>query len=84
LGPYERCEQADLGRKLLALVDRLPDAQRECVLLWLEGWSGREIGDITNRTHATVRVHLHKAFTSLREHPEVRRLMSDEEIRISK
>jgi RNA polymerase sigma-70 factor (ECF subfamily) len=80
LSPDELCEQADLGRKLLSLVDRLPDSQRECVLLWLEGWTGGEIGDITGRTHGTVRVHLHKAFTSLRQHPDVRRLMSDEEL----
>ncbi len=72
-------ESRELGDLLLALVDKLPHAQRETVLLWLEGYSGAEIADITGRGKSTTRVHLHKALTTLREHPAVRKVESLEE-----
>ena len=59
---------------LLSLVDHLPHAQRESVLLWAEGWTAKEIAEITERAPATVRVHLHKALKALREHAAVRKL----------
>ena len=72
--PARMLEQKELGKMLLALVDLLPPAQRESVLLWADGWTAKEIGGITERAPATVRVHLHKAFAALRDHPKVRRL----------
>ena len=70
--PAQASEQQEMGQLLLGLVEQLPDAQRESVLLWAEGWNSSEIGEITSRTPATVRVHLHKAFKTLRDHPVVK------------
>ena len=78
-GPDFQLEQKELGELLLTLVDSLPHAQRESVLLWAEGYSSKEIADIADRQHSTVRVHLHKAFKSLREHPSVRKLQEPEQ-----
>lgn len=72
-------ESRELGDLLLALVEKLPDAQRETVLLWLEGHSGVEIANITGCEKSTTRVHLHKAFKTLREHPAVRKIEMLEE-----
>ena len=76
--PAEFAAEEELGRIVLDVVDHLPDAQRESVLLWAEGWTSKEIAKITTRAPATVRVHLHKAFKTLREHPTVIRLTHDE------
>lgn len=75
--PSHVLAQRDLGRSLLALVENLPDSQREVLLLWLEGWTGPQIAEITGRGHSTVRVHLHKSLTWLRQHPAVRRLQDE-------
>jgi len=77
--PAGLIEHRELGDLLLALVNKLPDAQREVVLLWLEGYAGPEIARISGREHSTVRVHLHKAFKTLREHPAVRKIENLEE-----
>jgi RNA polymerase sigma-70 factor (ECF subfamily) len=76
--PAEICAARDLGEMLLSLVGTLPEAQRESLLLWLEGWPAVQIAEITGRQPATVRVQLHTALKSLREHPRVRRLLCDE------
>lgn len=73
--PAEICEARELGERLLSLVDTLPEAQRESLLLWLEGWNGPQIAEITGRQPATIRVQLHTALKSLREHPRVRALL---------
>lgn len=73
-GPAYALQQKELGELMLELVDHLPHAQRESVLLWAEGWTAKEIAEITDRAPATVRVHLHKAFSTLRGHAAVRKL----------
>ena len=47
--PADVCVDRDLGETLLTLVETLPDAQRESLLLWLEGWSSPQIAEITGR-----------------------------------
>ena len=76
--PADVCVDRDLGETLLTLVETLPDAQRESLLLWLEGWSSPQIAEITGRQSTTVRVQLHTALKSLRQHPRVRAMLSDE------
>lgn len=76
--PAEICESRELGELLLLLVDTLPEAQRETLLLWLEGWNGPQIAEITGRQASTVRVQLHVALKALREHPRVRAMLADE------
>jgi RNA polymerase sigma-70 factor (ECF subfamily) len=73
--PAELCADHELGQVLLALVEELPDGQRESLLLWLEGWKARQIAEITGRKQTTVRVQLHTALKSLREHPRVQAIV---------
>lgn len=48
-------------------VDRLSPQQRAAVLLQLEGLPTREIAGVLACSEATVRVHLHRALTTLRK-----------------
>jgi RNA polymerase sigma factor (sigma-70 family) len=54
--------------RLWALVDRLSPQQRAAVLLQVhEGLTTGEIAAVLKCSKATVRVHLHRALTSLRK-----------------
>ncbi len=76
--PDKVTEQAELGAKLAAALERLPQVQREIVLLHdLEGWKHREIAERLEIPSGTVRSHLHFARKALRaslhgEGPEAR------------
>jgi len=53
---------------ILALIQRLPDAYRETLVLRLvEGMTGPEIAERTGLTAASVRVNLHRGMKQLRE-----------------
>jgi RNA polymerase sigma-70 factor (ECF subfamily) len=77
--PAEICAARELGERLLTLVETLPEAQRETLLLWLEGWSSPQVAEITGRQPATIRVQLHTALKSLRQHPRVRALLGGQQ-----
>ncbi len=62
----ETKDSCDLLRRIVAT---LPAAQQEVVDLWSEGVGYQEIGRITNRSEGNVRVIVHRAFKTLREHP---------------
>lgn len=54
--------------EILALIQELPEAYRETLVLRLvEGHSGPEIAALTGLTPASVRVNLHRGFKLLRE-----------------
>jgi RNA polymerase sigma-70 factor (ECF subfamily) len=54
--------------EVLALIQELPEAYRETLILRLvEGHSGPEIAALTGRTPASVRVNLHRGFKILRD-----------------
>jgi RNA polymerase sigma-70 factor (ECF subfamily) len=56
------------AREVLSLIQDLPEAYRETLLLRLvEGHSGPEIAALTGLTPASVRVNLHRGFKLLRE-----------------
>lgn len=65
--PARDAEIAELRRRLLDALDRLPAVQREIVLLHdLEGWRHREIGEALDLPEGTVRAHLSYARRELR------------------
>jgi RNA polymerase sigma factor (sigma-70 family) len=75
LDPAAAAEQADLHRLVNRLVDQLPLAQREALLLWSEGFDYRQIAEMTATSEGNVRVIVHRALKRLRQHADVRRLV---------
>ncbi|MHC4404053.1 MAG: RNA polymerase sigma factor [Planctomycetota bacterium] len=75
--PAAIAEERDLVDRLNRLVDDLPPAQREAVLLWSEGFNYREMAHITGCGEGNVRVLVHRALKTLRGHPVVRQLVAD-------
>jgi RNA polymerase sigma-70 factor (ECF subfamily) len=73
--PAMTAERKDLYRQLCQLVAGLPPSQREVVDLWAEGFSYREIAEITDRNEITIRVKIHRALKTLRGHPRVRQML---------
>jgi RNA polymerase sigma factor (sigma-70 family) len=69
--PAAAAEQADLHAHINRMVDALPLAQREAVALWAEGFSYREIAEVTKTAEGNVRVIVHRALKRLREHPSI-------------
>jgi RNA polymerase sigma-70 factor (ECF subfamily) len=65
-------ERHDLYRRLNGLVAELPTNQREAVDLWTEGFTYREIAEITGHGEGNVRVLVHRALKTLRGHPLAR------------
>jgi RNA polymerase sigma-70 factor (ECF subfamily) len=69
--PAETAEAHDLYRKVRQAVAALPAVQREAIDLWSEGFSYREIADITGYEEVSVRVQVHRGLTRLRCHPSL-------------
>ncbi|MFG2057568.1 RNA polymerase sigma factor ShbA [Micromonospora sp. NPDC048930] len=66
-GPEQQAVSTDLARRLSALLDRLPDVQREIILLRVAvGLSADEVGTIVGMTAAAVRMAQSRALTRLR------------------
>lgn len=76
--PAEQFETHDAGDLVRRAIGTLPPRQQEAVTLWSEGFAYREISQITGATENYVRVMVHRAFQSLREHPLLRRLIAEE------
>ena len=74
--PAAVAEHADMSRTLLALVRELPTPQRETLDLWCEGFTSRQIAEITGRTESHVRVLVHRGLATLRSHPLVQSLLA--------
>jgi RNA polymerase sigma-70 factor, ECF subfamily len=65
--PDKVTEQAELSTRLADALDKIPQVQREIVLLHdLEGWKHREIAERLEIPSGTVRSHLHFARKALR------------------
>jgi RNA polymerase sigma factor (sigma-70 family) len=73
--PAAAAEAHDLAARLRLLLKDLPAAQRETIDLWCEGFSYREIAEISGRTEGHVRVLAHRGLAALRSHPLVRDLL---------
>lgn len=66
-GPAAEAEVGALRKQLTAALGRLPELQRQVVLLHdLEGWPHRDIGETLGITEGSSRVYLHKARRALR------------------
>jgi RNA polymerase sigma-70 factor (ECF subfamily) len=78
-GPAKATESRELAACLRELVADLPAAQREAIDLWCEGFAYREIGEITGNKEGHVRVLVHRGLTRVREHPQVRAWLVEDE-----
>lgn len=74
-GPASVAERHDLYLQLNRLVATLPASQREAVDLWAEGFSYREISDITGEGEGKLRVLVHRALKRLRSDPVTQRML---------
>ena len=70
--PARAVEQHDLAARLRELLRELPAPQRESIDLWCEGFTHRQIAEVTGRTEVHVRVLTHRGLSALRGHPLVR------------
>jgi RNA polymerase sigma-70 factor (ECF subfamily) len=77
--PVATAEQAELHALLRVLVECLPASQREAIDLWADGFSYIEISKIIGKQEGHVRVLVHRGLKALREHPQVRGLMAEDE-----
>jgi len=76
--PADWLESQDTGDVLHSAVATLSEKQQDAVNLWAEGFSYREISQITGDREGYVRVLVHRGIIALREHPGLRRLMDEE------
>ncbi|MCX7404392.1 MAG: RNA polymerase sigma factor [Planctomycetia bacterium] len=76
--PAQAIEHRDLADRLRELMQKLPAPQRETIDLWCEGLNYRQIAEIVGREEGHVRVLAHRGFASLRKHPLIRGLLSDD------
>jgi len=74
--PAHVVEHRDLSACLRDLVKELPAPQREAIDLWCEGFTHRQIAEITGRTEGHIRVLVHRGLSALRSHPLVRPLLA--------
>lgn len=75
VGPANAAERRDLYHQLNRLVTTLPAGQREAVDLWAEGFSYREIANITGEGEGKLRVLVHRAIKRLRNDPVTQRML---------
>ncbi len=76
--PADLAAEAELHALLRMLVAALPSSQREAIDLWSDGFSYQQIAEITSQKEGTIRVLVHRGLKAIREHPQVRELMTDE------
>ena len=76
--PDKAAEHAELQERLGIALQRLPEVQREIVLLHdLEGWRHREIAEHLGIPSGTVRSHLHFARKSLRRDADLAQVATE-------
>jgi RNA polymerase sigma factor (sigma-70 family) len=77
--PADSAEQSELHSLLRLLVEALPANQREAIDLWADGFSYVEISRIIDKQEGHVRVLVHRGLKTLREHPQVRAVMGNDD-----
>ncbi len=76
--PDQAAEHAELQERLGIALRRIPEVQREIVLLHdLEGWRHREIAERLGIPSGTVRSHLHFARKSLRRDADLAQIATE-------
>lgn len=78
LGPADQLEKTAMLKLIQQLISRLSDSEKEVAELWSQGFSNREVADITGKSEGAVRVCLHRAIKSLRKHPAIKSWFDDE------
>ncbi len=77
--PEKEAEHTELQERLEKALQRLPEVQREIVLLHdLEGWRHREIAERLGIPSGTVRSHLHFARKSLRQDADLAQVVVEQ------
>lgn len=61
------------------LISQLAHSEREAAELWSLGFSNSEMARVTGKSEGAVRVCLHRAICSLRQHPDIRKWISSDE-----
>jgi RNA polymerase sigma-70 factor (ECF subfamily) len=74
--PARQVEAGDTVEVLRDVIDALPDAQRLVVNLWSAGFCYREIAEMLDKSEGYVRVASHRAWQTIRNHPNVRKLLT--------
>lgn len=74
--PARVAEAHDLAARVRTLVKDLPGPQREAIDLWCEGFTHKEIAEVTGRTEGHIRVLVHRGLVALRRHPLVQPLLA--------
>ena len=74
--PASQLERVAMLRLVQELISQLAHSEREVADLWSQGFSNREIAKVTGRNEGAVRVCLHRAIKSLRQHPAIQRWIS--------
>ena len=69
--PADVCQRNELFDRLPSVLDSLPVSEREVVELWSEGLKPKEIAEVLGRPPGTIRVQLHRAIQSMKQHPEI-------------
>ena len=77
--PADLVEQSDLHALLRRLIEQLPRSQREVIDLWSDGFSYIQISEITSQTEGHIRVLVHRGLKAIREHPQVRLIVEEED-----
>lgn len=71
IDPADICQRNEMFERLPSVVGSLPEAEREVVELWSEGFKPKEIAEVLDRPPGTVRVQLHRAIQTMKQHPEI-------------
>ena len=69
--PADVCQRNELFDRLPSVLASLPVTEREVVELWSEGLKPKEIAEVLDRPPGTIRVQLHRAIQSMKQHPEI-------------
>ena len=69
--PADVCQRNELFDRLPNVLASLPVSEREVVELWSEGLKPKQIAEVLDRPPGTIRVQLHRAIHSMKQHPEI-------------
>ena len=76
--PATTAESNDTFALLKRIIRMLPAVQRDVIELWSEGFTYRQISQITQRTEGNVRVLMHRAIKKIRQHPLVLKVIFEQ------
>lgn len=79
LGPSVQFEKSAMLNLVQELISQLAASEREVAGLWSQGFSCREMSQVTGRTEGAIRVCLHRAIKSLRQHPAIKNWIAADE-----